>query len=329
MTVHRDETETHGAVEVASEAIDELEEQIAKPPREMDLSGAEATPANIISGDDSQEPPETVTDTTTTAGCTVSEQACTDGGVTDTVKQIRATLDYAKQTEGTDRDQMLKAAAGELQWLNAREDVRLGEVKEQLMNAFAAPDEEVPYFINRTLDLLESTNVSEDEVNSPGEVAPAQRQEQSGDCVTAIEDPPECVRWTGDDSGILEVEVTRPLVEWIELEAENLGDLSVEEWVRIQIFTYLEKDLQDNHGPDIVTDIDLPEDYARRVGLWWKHQQMNDITEPGDLRDFLFNHMTVEGRWLLDGEPWTVAEDAGIGAHGSPSDRLRTGGDDR
>jgi hypothetical protein len=285
------------------------------------------TLANTI-GDDDGDIPDTVEESLTAAGYTIAGPVRTDGGEENPLASVVRTLKAAKDSRPIDRDQTLKGAAGELQALSARHDINVVEAKEQLMNAFAAPKEEVPYFINRTLDVLEYDDDAFEDT-----AAPAQTPPQSGDCAdttTGVEEPPECVQWIDDDNGILEIEVTRPIIEWIELEIAELEHIdSVAQWARINLYADLRQDLQDDHGPHVVTDIDIPQDYAQRVGLWWKDRQLKGADRPSDLRDFLFNHMTVEGRWLLDGEPWTVAEDAGIGAHDSPSDDVRPGGDGR
>jgi hypothetical protein len=73
----------------------------------------------------------------------------------DLFAEVRSTLKNAKRVDGIDRVQTLKGAAGELQWLSARRYLQVEEVEAELMNAFAAPDDEVPYFINRALEALE------------------------------------------------------------------------------------------------------------------------------------------------------------------------------
>lgn len=127
--------------------------------------------------------------------------------------------------------------------------------------------------------------------------------------MTDTEGPPESVRWVGDDHGVLELELTRPFIEWMELEAEQNDFDSVADWVQTQLWVQLTEDLMEKHGFQADVEVEVPHDYARRVALWRADREVEDDLEQADVEAFLFNHMQFQPTWTLDGEPWELAEE--------------------
>lgn len=226
-----------------------------------------------------------------------------DGGETpseDGVGVIREQLEIARDAAPGARDGHIKHALGEVMNLAAKQDVHTADLQEQLVNIIVAPPEEEAYFINRALGFVEDL---EDDVDEPA-VTPS---EPSGDA----EEPPESVRWIGEDTGVLEIEVTRPFVEWIELEVEQHNFDSVEAWVRTHLWLKLTNELQEKHGFNADVEVEVPHDYAQRVALWVADREAVGNLERGDVEAFLFNHMDFDPTWTIDGEPWELLEQVG------------------
>lgn len=116
------------------------------------------------------------------------------------------------------------------------------------------------------------------------------------------DEPPEDVRWLGVDNeeGVIELTFERPAIEWMELEAEERGQ-SITEWIKSRVWTDLNQDLGERHGPTRNPEVDLPEDFAVRCRLYNELQQAHG----GDasLDEIVFNHMKLNPVWTLDGEP--------------------------
>ena len=242
------------------------------------------------------EIPDAVMEALTAAGYTVVNQdAVTDGG-RDQLDALVEALESARDADLGDR-QSLKLALGEAAQLHADGVAVAEEVQEQLRSALAAPPEHEPYFIDQALQL-----VGEGQHNPSAEPG----------AVTETSEPPACVQWLDEDHGVLEIGVTRPFIEWMELEVADTSFDTVEEWVQARLWLCLTNDLQDRHGFAVDVDVDLPEDYAKRVALWWADRKVRGEADDADLDAFLFNHMHFRPRWMLDGDSWGVAEDAGL-----------------
>lgn len=168
-------------------------------------------------------------------------------------------------------------------YLAAHEGVRTADLHELLTSAVVAPDEEVPYFLNQASDMLE--NLEEDLPNRAGGEAEPPRANGPGKG-----ESPETVRWIDEDYGVLELELTRPFIEWIELEADQHDFDSVAEWVRTQLWVRLTEDLMQNHGFTADVEVEVPHNYARRVALWRADREAEGELESADVEAFLFNH---------------------------------------
>lgn len=166
---------------------------------------------------------------------------------------------------------------------------------DQLEAALNAPADEKNTHIQAALHHLEHTDAGP----KPQTSAPAS--------ATTPDRPPECVRWTSEDWGVLEIEVSRPLVEWMELEADERSTDSIAQWARGQLRMNLGYDLQKEHGFSADGDVELPEAFARRAQLY--HADMCLHGGESSLRDLIFNHMDVDATFLLDGEPVAADEE--------------------
>jgi len=109
-------------------------------------------------------PPEAVREGLEAAGYTISKRdVCTDGSssggdnsLREQIDHIREAVQAAKDANPEDRDNYIKAALGETQYLRARRDVYAVELQERLTDAVVAPNEEVPYFLNQALQEVKS-----------------------------------------------------------------------------------------------------------------------------------------------------------------------------
>lgn len=264
-----------------------------------------ATLTTVIgAGQDANDLPDAVREAIEARGYTVeTNQTSTDGGVTDdSVVAIREALMAAKEAAPDERDEHIKTALGEVLDLQARQVAHTSDLQEQLTNVLVAPDEEGPYFINQSLQLLEYI---EEEIASDHGKEPAPTQTDD------VEEPPESVRWIDEDRGVLELELTRPFIEWLELEAAQHDFDSAAEWVRTHIWVALTQDLMENHGFTADVEVEVPHDYARRVSLWLADREIEGEVEQADIDAFLFNHMQFQPNWTLGGEPWDLVEDSG------------------
>lgn len=246
-----------------------------------------------------EDVPGSVQESLAASGYTLSDDhgARTDGGSDDRVATLRLALQSAKDAEPGARDEFIKEALGEAVDLRAAGVTGSGDLQEQLNNVLVSPDEEAPYFINRALSELEEI----DERLGAGD-GPA------SDVDDVQEEPPASVRWAGEDRGVLELELTRPMVEWMELEADARGSDSLADWVRTQLWIRLTNDLRENHGFDTTVDVDVPRDFAHRASLWWRDRQLRGGAEPADLEAFLFNHVGFSPSYTVEGEPWSITE---------------------
>ncbi|OYR71510.1 hypothetical protein DJ71_20410 [Halorubrum sp. E3] len=252
-----------------------------------------------LSEDVDEEVPESVEESLAASGYTLSDDpvAKTDGGVDDRVETLRLALQSAKDAEPGARDEFIKDALGEAVDLRAAGITGSGDLQEQLNNVLVSPDEEAPYFINRALSRVEDID---DRLGAGDGPAPGVDDTQ--------EEPPTSVRWVGEDRGVLELELTRPMIEWIEHEVDDSDSDSIEDWVRTQIWIQLTSDLRENHGFDTTVDVDVPRDFAHRASLWWRDRQLRGGAEPADLEAFLFNHVGFSPSYTVEGEPWSITE---------------------
>lgn len=77
------------------------------------------------------------------------------GSLHERIEAVRDALAAAKDTDPPAREEHIKTALGEVLYLAAHEGVRTADLHELLTSAVVAPDEEVPYFLNRASDMLE------------------------------------------------------------------------------------------------------------------------------------------------------------------------------
>mgnify|MGYP006287990989 FL=1 len=72
------------------------------------------------------------------------------------VARIREAIESARAVADTDaREAHVRTAVGEAVALRVQTDLEVADLQEQLTNALAAPGEEVPYFLNQSMQLLE------------------------------------------------------------------------------------------------------------------------------------------------------------------------------
>ncbi|PHQ45124.1 hypothetical protein DJ68_14580 [Halorubrum sp. C3] len=253
-----------------------------------------------VPDDADEEVPESVQESLAASGYTLADdpEARTDGGSDDRIATLRLALESAKDAEPGARDEFIKDALGEVVDLRAGGVTGAGDLQEQLNNVLVSPDEEAPYFINRALSRVEDIDERLGAGNGP-----------TPDVDDVQEEPPTSVRWIGEERGVLELELTRPMVEWIEHEADDTGSDSIEDWVRTQIWIQLTTDLGENHGFDTTVDVDVPRDFAHRASLWWRDRQLRGGAERADLEAFLFNHVGFSPSYTVDGEPWSITEE--------------------
>lgn len=285
-----------------------------------DDDGKTASLRGVIGAQQDADVPEAVTEALEARGYTVeTDTTRTDGGRPDDslqerVQTLREALEAAKDATPPEREEHVKTALGEVMYLAAREGLRTADLNELLTSAVVAPEEEVPYFLNRASDMLE--DLEED--------IPQQSESPPKPPVAGDEEPPESVRWIDEELGVLELELTRPFIEWIELEVAQHDFDSVEDWVRTQLWVNLTSDLQKRHGFSADVEVELPHDYARRASLWYADRKVRGEVDEADLDAFLFNHMQFRPKWMLGGQPWEIAEEAGI----NPSDDTGDGDGD-
>lgn len=122
------------------------------------------------------------------------------------------------------------------------------------------------------------------------------------------DEPPECVRWIDDDYGVLEVRLTRPLIEWLDLEAAEHG-VGVATLVRRYIWNRLTTDLDERHSIQTEATIDVPEDFAERASLWAADRKLNDDVDYVEFSNFVFNYLRIQHNWRVGGEPWLLDAD--------------------
>jgi hypothetical protein len=236
-----------------------------------------------------------------------------DGDDATAVATIREALQAAKDVAPDERDAHLKAALGEIAALRARQVMPVTDLQEQTVNALVAPSEETPYFVNRALDCLgdvetelspdDGDDTPERDVATDADAPDVDDVDGAGDTPT---EPPECVRWLDDDHGVLELELERPFIEWLELEADRIDSDGVADYVRTQLWVRVTEDLRRSHGFTADVDVDVPPEYARRVSLWQAIQEIRGDADLADTEAFIYNHMELRPTWRLDGEPWDL-----------------------
>ncbi|MFW6435609.1 MAG: hypothetical protein ACOCY1_04440 [Halovenus sp.] len=273
----------------------------------LDSGGEKLTLAHVVpvaDEDVDEEIPESVRESLTASGYSVTDtlERRADGGVDERIETIRLALQSAKGASSRGRDQHIKVALGEAVDLRASSVGGAATLQGILVEVLLANAEEVPYYVNRALSVVDDIGEKLSESTSSSHTPTADVQE-------AGEEPPASVRWVDDERGILEVELTRPVIEWMELEAEAGDSDSLADWVRTQLWIRLTKDLRENHGFDTEFDVDVPHDFARRASLWWRDRQIRGDPEDADLEAFLFNHVGFSPNWTIDGEPWTITEE--------------------
>lgn len=137
-------------------------------------------------------------------------------------------------------------------------------------------------------------------VTDGGEAVTADDGDEGG---SALEEPPEDVRWQGENNerAVVELELTRPLVEWIELEANENDFDGVTDWIETQIQVALQRDLLENHDIRREVEVDLPLEFVARMRYY-----ENDLRQRGNetsFEDIAVNHVQLDRTYLLDGEP--------------------------
>lgn len=146
---------------------------------------------------------------------------------------------------------------------------------------------------------------------------PGDRDDTAEECG----EPPDCVRWLDDDRAVLEIEVTRPFVEWLELEADEHDRDSVEAWAHALLQTGMGKELKRDHSVEAAVDVDLPEGVAQRVLLYYNDLQQQHGGDTS-LSELLLDQLDFTFTWMLDGEPWEPTT-----ASGERDSAPNTGGD--
>ena len=189
-----------------------------------------------------------------------------------------------------DPDEAAKRALGELAAHRVVGGDLHDDVREQLRNVLAVEDGEKRYFINQAKTLLDDAldDVDDDSVAAG---------------------PPESVRRTDDGRLVLELEVSEPLVEWMDLEAAENGHDSVEAWALTQLWVALERDLNRNHSLTSPVTVDISEDTAQRVALRTRLEDDGELTDV-DMTETAVNYLDLEIEYELDGEPWPLSEES-------------------
>lgn len=321
------------------------------------VEGAGYTIVEASGAEDTEDSDDLRTDGGVTEGDEGDESEDDQADAVEAMIHIRNMRWFVHNARDNDVDNAyVKLALGELHELGHEQGIRSPDLQNQLEGVFASPEEEKPYFLNRAGEMIDSLaekvdgGVSEDDVDgelltisndSPGDDADAAPEQDPADPVDEIVDdpsewtadhrPPECVRWTGKDTGVLEIEVSRSMVEWMELEIEDSNHDTIEDWAFAHLFVALEGSIP-SHAADVV--VDVPEDVAKRIALYCRH--FEERGKSVDVRDAIYNHVTTRPFYMLNGQPWTLAaEDAEYDYSERPSlgtsateDDADTGGED-
>ena len=222
----------------------------------------------------------------------------TSASAQERVEKLRRVLEEAKRAEPSEREGYIKRALGEVTYLSVQEGPQVAQLEAWLTDAASAPKKEIPYYLNRASESLE--DVDEDLEQQGNQIS------DSSDVGADETEPPESVRWIDGDHGVVELELTRPFIEWMELEANENNFDSVEKWVQTQLWISLTGNLQRDYGFTTDVEIELPHDYAQRAALWYAHRKVTGEIDEADLDAFLFNHLEFHPTWTLDGEPWDL-----------------------
>lgn len=295
------------------------------------VEGAGYTIVEASGAEDTEDSDDLRTDGGVTEGNEGDESEDDQADAVEAMIHIRNMRWFVHNARDNDVDNAyVKLALGELHELGHEQDIGSPDLQSQLEGVFASPEEEKPYFLNRADEMIDSLaekvdgGVSEDDVDgelltisidSPGDDADAAPEQDPADPVDEIVDdpsewiadyrPPDSVRWTGKDTGVLEIEVTRSMVEWMELEIEDSNHETIEDWAFIHLFVQLQKNIP-SHTADV--EIDIPEELAKRIALYCRHfeEQGKDANIP----DAIYNHITTRPFYTLNGQPWTLAAEA-------------------
>jgi hypothetical protein len=105
---------------------------------------------------------------------------------------------------------------------------------------------------------------------------------------------------------IIEIEVTEPLADWIELEARD--DETVSDYIERAIRLHLDVKLPRMEAREAT--VELPQPLLERAML--KYQDQQALGYDPDMDELLFNHVTFDVQWTTEnGNPiqWTTNDD--------------------
>jgi hypothetical protein len=107
-----------------------------------------------------------------------------------------------------------------------------------------------------------------------------------------------------DERVTIELDLTQPLLEWIELEADD--DQTTEEWIKHAIRYRLDAEFLHERIPGDV-EVAVPQHILKRVSL--KYQDQLARGDDPSIDELLFNHVTYDVTWTTEhGNPinWTT-----------------------
>jgi hypothetical protein len=102
---------------------------------------------------------------------------------------------------------------------------------------------------------------------------------------------------TVPNRGVLELEMSYPLIEWMKLEAEEAGADSLDEWVRQVLHNHLTRDLSRAHGRRAVdVTYEVPSDLSVRARLLAEARAEHDpdVDVEAAYQDIIVNHTSVD-----------------------------------
>ena len=231
----------------------------------------------------------------------------------DSVQRIREDVEAAKDAGPDYRVEHIKSALGETIGLKVAGVMNAPDIEENLTAILTRPDEEAAFFANQALQELERV---EEEVEGDAGTDEDAGQDAPLDADTDEDEPPECVRWTGPDTGVIEIETTRPFIEWLALEVDEHGLESLAWYITLVLQDHLENDLVTKHRFDAPVEVDVPEDVAQRLAL--KHQDLKAQGIERDPKDLVLNYSAYDLSFRLNGEPWALT--GGGGRNGGETD---------
>lgn len=120
------------------------------------------------------------------------------------------------------------------------------------------------------------------------------------------EPTPDCARWVDEDHAVLKIGVTRSMLEYLELEADEHGHDSLEPFITHVLNQWLEEEFAEHHAGSLPVEVELPEDVAQRAALKDADAQARGVEFDPD--EFVFNYTTLETMFTLDGKPWALTE---------------------